>query len=109
MTKRTVPGYKNADGVYEKLPVEKTVSSTVEPSDIIPANLSIDDLMRQGLENIYGIIRAIKVDVGSGAPSRETVMNLKDVMTMLRDLKKEERDLLDDLTDEELEKLAKSK
>lgn len=111
--KKVIPGYKNENGVYIKEPKaesEPHPEGTTPPysqKSLIPADLSIDDLMKSGLENIWGIMRAIKVDVGTGLPSRETVQNLKDVMTMLHELKKKEKELLDNLSDEELEELLK--
>lgn len=109
--KKAIPGYKNENGVYVKEPkkeLEDNLPEALAPSkSLIPAEISIDDLMRSGLENIWGIMRAIKVDVGTGIPSRETVQNLKDVMAMLKELKKEERDLLESMSDEELDKLVK--
>ncbi len=70
-------------------------------------DISIDTLMSRAFRTIHGIIRAIEVDVASGAPSRETIMNLKDIMAMLKDLKKEEKDFLESLSDDELVKLNK--
>ena len=75
----------------------------------IPTDISIDDLMSRGLQAIYGTMRAIMADVATGAPSRETVMNLKDIMAMLHDLKKKEQELLDNLSDEQLAELLKKK
>jgi hypothetical protein len=103
MSKRVIPGYKDVDGVYVKEPV---VEETKAPEPI-PEDLSIDDLMGRGLKAIYGIMRAITADVATGDPSRFTVMNLKDVMAILQTLKKDEKDLLNKLSDNELEKIAK--
>lgn len=72
-------------------------------------NLSIDVLMRAGLVAINRTLHALMQDInktGSNPPSRETIQSLKDVMAMLRDLKKDEKDLLDNMTDEELAKIT---
>jgi hypothetical protein len=100
MVKKIInPSIKDENGIYNK---------NVDPgSSTIVTDLSIDKLLQEGLINIYGIMRAIKADVGTGMPSRESVMNLKDIMAMLRDLKKDEKDLIEKLSDEELENLVK--
>lgn len=71
-------------------------------------HLSIDILMRAGLVAINRTLHALMQDInksGPTPPSRETIQSLKDVMAMLRDLKKDEKDLLENMTDEELEKM----
>ena len=83
----------------------KAKGMDTQDADSIPTDISIDDLMGKGLRAIYGTMRAIMADVGTGHPSRETVMNLKDIMAMLHDLKKKEQELLNNLTDEQLEEI----
>ena len=53
-------------------------------------------------------MRSITAEVNMGTASRETVQNLKDIMTLLLELKKKEKEFLDDMTDDELERLAKN-
>lgn len=93
---------KDDTGTYElTLPAPiKVVEQTI-------SEISIDNLMNAGLQNIQGAMRAVTTDVGTGMPSRETIQNLKDLMGLLRDLKKDEQDLLTDLSEEQLEKLLK--
>lgn len=74
------------------------------PMPYLSDDVSIDDLMSKGLKAMYGIMRVVNAEVESGAPSRNTVMNLKDVMSILQVLKKDERDVLDALSVPELEK-----
>ena len=100
MTRRIVGGSKDANGIFIKEPDAPTPAP--EPSDI-----SIDDLMKAGLQAIRGSMKAVMSDVNTGMPSRETIQNLKDLMSMLRDLKKEEKELLDNLSEEEIEKLIR--
>lgn len=95
-----IPGVKDKNGAY--LP---PTPKALQPEDA--GDISIDSLLKAGLQNIRGAMRAVTNDIGTGMPSRETIMNLKDLMTMLRDLKKEEQEFLKDLTDEELERLLK--
>lgn len=67
-------------------------------------DISIDELMGKGLMAIYGIMKSINNEVRSEKYKRNTVMNLKDVMAILKELKKEERDVLSKMTDEEISK-----
>lgn len=72
----------------------------------IDPDSSIDDILKKGLYQIQCLMRVVSRDIQSGNPHRNTVMNLKDCMAMLMELKKHEQELLDNLSDEELEKLA---
>jgi FixJ family two-component response regulator len=67
-------------------------------------DISIDQLMGKGLMAIYGIMKSINNEVRSEKYKRNTVMNLKDVMAILKELKKEEREILSKMTDEEISK-----
>lgn len=101
MTRKIVDGIKDHAGAY--IPVPKPLEKPVEA----PFDGSIDNLIYRGLRAIYGLMRDIESDIAMGSPDRDTVQNLKDAMTMLRDLKKEERELLDGMSDEDLEKMLK--
>lgn len=81
------------------------VVSTPVPSAIESMDISIDSLLYRGLRAIYGLMRAIEQDIGTGMPSRETVQNLKDTNTMLWEFKKKEQEFLSGLSDEELAKI----
>lgn len=70
-------------------------------------DVSIDDLLGKGLAALDRLMKVIMMDISTGAPERDTVMNLKDVMAMLHELKKKEKELLENLSDEELESLIK--
>lgn len=97
---KIIPGYKDENGIFIKEPrtAQPVVDKHEEPGDI-----SIDALMGRGLKCLYALIRHLEVDVLH--PSRETVQNLKDVMAILKELKKDEKDFLESLSDEELLKL----
>lgn len=90
--------------------VEKLLSGPKDESGAYikesPPDLSIDGLMLQGLEAIHGTMKAILRDTRSGIPSRESVQNLKDCMSMLADLKEREADVMDKMSNEELEKVV---
>lgn len=85
-----VPGAKDASGAY-----------TVQAKD-----LSIDGLMKEGLAALHGVMTACRREAANGNPSRESVQNLKDAMTMLHQLKEQEKDLLESMSDEELAKAS---
>ncbi len=87
--KRIIPGVKDDSGAF--------VPETTD--------LDIDALLNEGRALIAGILRVVKTNVKCGTPSRNDVMNLKDCMAMLEQLKAQEGDLLDDLTVEELQEL----
>lgn len=85
-----VPGAKDASGAY-----------TIQGRD-----LSIDGLMQEGLAAIHGIMTACRREAANGNPSRESVQNLKDAMSMLHQLKEKEAELLSEMSDEDLAKAA---
>lgn len=88
-----IGGRKDADGKFHTAP---------------PPNLSIDEQLGMGLEAISYIIVDIHHKAKHDQWEREDIQNLKDVMTMLSDLKKKEADLLEQLSDEEVQKLVKA-
>ena len=98
MTRRYVThSPKDENGSYLKLSPEK---------DTPASDISIDSLLQKGLLAIDRTMKAILMDTATGTPSRESIMNLKDVMAMLHELKKKEEELLGNLSEDELKKLA---
>lgn len=77
------------------------------PRAPLETDLSIDALKHKGLQTIQKIMNAVWQEASIGMPARESIMSLKDCMTMLKDLKNEERELLESMSDEQLEALAK--
>lgn len=108
--KKYIPGgKKDENGIYQKIEAApQAIQETEGNGD--DGNISIDDLLKKGLLAIKRAMKSVLAEVSAGSPSRETIQNLKDLMAMLKELKKEEKDILDNLSDEELEKLlTKSK
>lgn len=106
--RKIVEGIKDDTGSF--IPLPKLQTPPVKTEDPIPESISIDALLSTGLNAIYRTMRYLMGEISSpGGPSRETIMNLKDIMSMLHDLKKKEQDLMDDFSDEDLEKLSKKK
>lgn len=94
---------KDASGAYVK--ESPGTSPTLVTPD--PPTADIDSMLQRGLAAIDRLMRVITMDISTGAPSRETVMNLKDAMGMLESLKKREAELLDTMSEEELQAAAK--
>lgn len=78
-------------------------SPAPEVKEQVMSDISIDDLMNAGLQNIRKAMIGITSELSMPIVDRNTIMNLKDIMTMLRDLKRDEKDLLSGLTDEQLQ------
>lgn len=96
---------KNSRGEYEKVPVEAPAPA---PTPSLPNgdDISIDGLLKSGLGAIERLLKILWKDISAGSPDRATVQNLKDCVAMLLELKKKEDDLLDKLSNSELEKLT---
>ena len=102
--RKIVEGVKDATGSFlPRLPEPKAEAPQRES---IPDTISIDSMLNTSLTSLYRILRHITAEITAG-PTRETIQNLKDVVTMLHELKKKEQDLLTEISDEELEKLSK--
>lgn len=104
--RKIVEGVKDSKGSF--LPPLPPVKVEAPKEEAIPDTISIDNMLNTSLTSLYRILRHINGEISSPAgPTRETIQNLKDVMTMLHELKKKEQDLLNEISDEELEKLSK--
>lgn len=86
------PGLKDEAGAYIKEPAKPPKS--------------IDGLLAEALMNIERIMDTISMKAAARATEREDVQSLKDLVSLLQDMKEKERELLDSLTDEELEAKA---
>lgn len=95
----TVVTKKNASGQYERVEIKE---------DPIPTHtdVSIDLLLNRGLLAIERTMKFIVTKSCTGGLERNDVMNLKDLMVLLQDLKEKEDDILEKMSDEELEKIA---
>lgn len=104
--RKIVEGIKDTTGSF--LPPSRPVYVEIIKDALVPDTISIDNMLNTSLTSLYRILRHINGEISSPAgPTRETIQNLKDVMTMLHELKKKEQDLLNEISDEELEKLSK--
>ena len=77
-----------------------------EPSPVI----SIDDTIKEGLTTVRRIVVKIRENTARGViPDREVVMTLKDCMSMLWEARKKEQELLEDMSEAELQKMLVEK
>lgn len=88
----------------------KKTGKYVFPKEAPQPDVSIDTVLKDGLINLKRIMDAISgVTVGGRIPDRTVVQSLKDCVQMLTDLKKAEQDLMEDMSEEDLKKVIKSK
>lgn len=102
MNKRSIPGIKDESGAYV-VPEPKVMPKAQEPT----IDVSIDDI---GKRIVIALDRATKTllsNITSGSVDRDTIGALKDCASVLKDLKKEEKDYLSELSDEQLAELIK--
>lgn len=85
---------------YPPVPEPTAVEAPLEEPH---TDASIDTLLMRGLSIIDRIMTSCWKDALSAVPARETVQNLKDCMSMLKDLKLQEAELLDGMTDDQIE------
>ena len=82
--------------------------STGKPlANVIPSNdavgsPSIDNLIAANLQNIVRATKLVTRALNAGTVDREVIMNLKDIMSMLMSLKKEEQSVLLGLSDDQI-------
>ncbi len=104
MSRKLPPIDPTKESIVEKALESPKPANIPEPSTL---DLSIDEMLKSGLKQIYKLLRVISDDITSRTFTRETVQNLKDCMTMLHDLKQKEDEVLDTLSQEDLEKIVK--
>lgn len=96
---KTIPGMlKDENGMFVK------VEKALEKKPVPEPDASIDDMLKQGMTLIQRSLKTLGALITAGEVDRETIGCLKDCMTMLHELKKKEQELLNSMSDEELEK-----
>lgn len=98
---KKIVSIKDSSGIY----VKAQEAEPVPPSAISDYDLSIDDLRKKGLLAIQRMMKYILEQTVLGLPDRDSVSALKDCMMMLKDLKKDESDTLNSLSEEQLQAL----
>jgi len=88
-------------------PVKDETGSYLKQEPVLDRpDISVDDLLLRGLNNIDRLMKLISQEIVSGNPSRNIVMSLKDCMTMLHEWKEKEQDILESLPDDKLQEIA---
>ncbi len=86
--------------------VKRTLVVKEQVKDDSPPSISIDNTIRDCLICVKRIVTKITEDTAGGRmPPRETVQTLKDCLTMLMEAKKKEHEILDTLSETDLQKM----
>lgn len=97
--KRSIPGLKDENGIYVPMVAPK--------ADIMPSapdpDVSLDDIGKRVIVALDRATKTLLQAITAGSVDRDTIGALKDCSMMLKDLKKDEKDYLESLTDEEIE------
>lgn len=110
MSRRIVPtlppSSKDDNGAYQKAPetTSAPVPSARPPST--PDSDSIDGMLKTGLSAVYRALRVIHGNISTGVVDRVDIQSLKDIISILRDLKQDEASILEGMSDEELREHA---
>lgn len=78
-----------------------------EPVDS-PKNLSLDDILERQLLALHRVTRQLTLTSATGAMTKDEIMSLATCIKITMDLKARENELLEALSDEDLEKVAGS-
>lgn len=84
---------------------EKPMGKTLE----IAPDASVDSYIQQCYVTVQYLLARVKKDIQSGNYDRDTVLSLRDCLSMLFDLKKREEELLENMSAEDLEKLIQAR
>lgn len=103
--KRTIPGYKDENGMFIKEPAKPIPEAPVPVKD---PDVSLDDIARRIVLSLDWATRQLLEKVKSGEVGREVIGALKDCETMHRELAKKEKEFLENATDEQLERLLEN-
>lgn len=107
-TRKVVGGTKDAHGIYT--PTPKAVEApptlaTSHPSDPKVSDISLDDLIGKHLLIIYRDTRQLLIESVTGKLSKESSQCLRDNLKLLLELKDREKDIFEDIPEEELRKI----
>lgn len=87
---------------------EAAKAASAPPQDPLVKDISLDDLLGKHLLLLYRETRSLLQESARGEKlSRESAQCLRDNLKLLLELKENEKKLLEDLSDEELEKMAR--
>lgn len=105
--RRIVGGTKDENGIFTKTPAPAKLEEIPPPPPALDPDLSMDSMLYRGLMTIDRIMLACAKEASTGAPSRESVMNLKDCIAMIHVLQEKEAEILDKMTNEQIEEFLR--
>jgi hypothetical protein len=103
--KRTIPGFKDENGAF--VPIAKEPGVPKPPASLPLDDVSLDEIAGRIITSLNRASRHLLENITAGSVDRETIGALKDIAAVLKDLRKEEKDILEQLTDEELDKMIR--
>lgn len=101
--KRSIPGLKDEHGVYVNAPVKEPEQVKVQAPD---PDLSLDDILKRQLLALNRVTVQLTTRSASGDMTKDEIQSLATCIKVTLELKAKENELLDTLSDEELEKAA---
>lgn len=97
-----LPGIKDTNGAFIKPPAGPKKSRDPKPSDI-----SLDDLLQKHLLLLYRETRVLlEQSMESSGLNKDDSLKMRENARLIMELKKRQKELLDDMSDEDLEKAA---
>jgi hypothetical protein len=90
----------------EKIQKKYDEAKPVKATEDVLVDADATGTIMYGLNSIKTMMQLIRADINSGLPGRDTIQNLKDCMMLLFEVQKKEREMLEDLSDEDLAKIA---
>lgn len=70
-------------------------------------DVSLDDIGKRIIVAMDRATKTLLANITAGSVDRDTIGALKDCSVIYKDLRKDEKDLLDSLSDDELERMIK--
>jgi hypothetical protein len=101
VARKIIVSEKDANGIYTKQ------REVVEPPALPEPELSLDDIAKRVIQALERATKHLLEAISKGDVDRDTIGALKDCASVLKDLRKDEKELLESLSDEDLEKVAK--
>jgi len=99
---------KDENGIYKIVNAGQTI--LIDPTNQkIESDISIDNLLARGLDAINRAMKSLSRQITADTFDKDTIDMLKACMQMLHELKKKENEILEEMSDEDLKKLAKQK
>lgn len=102
--KKSIPGYKDDNGIFSKAPTPPV--PPVSLIEVDESEVSLDDIARRIVSALNRATKHLLEQITAGDVSREVIGALKDCEAMHRELAKKEKEFLDNASDEQLQKMV---